>query len=630
MVVYFGGRLLKYKNFEVLGSYSVRDGGYINFSMGKNLELGTEINTYIHELFHMHLTNCSNLGFLLLLFEKECNLALEERDKLHYNKIQELSAIIFNRTVNVQEIYANNQELLWIEENINSEIKKESFELKPKGYQKYCNKMNIITNNQSLNNGEKRYWIERICLHSLNIQISSDEFLDALKSKKKLSEYFSKGNHPDARLDKALEKYSRNENFEETIEIKLHNFFSRMNNMCIIKYLDVKLIGLNQIANTFKYGNNLDEISIKKFIKLNQKNMDEKVRLFDFNNLPVIKVDNISAYVDFGIFAIKDCKNIINKGNFYFITEALIEETPSYVSDEAPLEFLNSHEIKVIGISSDEFNISKMSPTYIEVNYTPIVVLIDSYRNAREIIHKILMEGELYIGDLYDQSMKNFSTALFFRERTKPRVIFIFPTLKKLSIRLMKELEIERQLVYSDDEKFTKILSVFGSELEILKFAKWIFSFIMKSSCRFTVLEDPATKMIFNLTKSLFNDVMKIRIPDHYNQWAALPTKKTVGDPYYALMEFENGENTGFFKTTNQNALIFFLNKNNALHYRKRLLKMDSGFYKLEVVGIDRHYWNAAKKHFKEININICICLDVIRNIGEFVDLQELDKMINK
>ena len=79
----------------------------------------------------------------------------------------------------------------------------------------------------------------------------------------------------------------------------------------------------------------------------------------------------------------------------------------------------------------------------------------------------------------------------------------------------------------------------------MLKFAKWIFSFIMKSSCRFTVLEDPATKMIFNLTRSLFNDVMKIRIPDYYNQWAALPTKN-CWEPYYALMEFENRENTGF------------------------------------------------------------------------------------
>ncbi|HDR8251254.1 MULTISPECIES: hypothetical protein [Bacillus] len=94
-------------------------------------------------------------------------------------------------------------------------------------------------------------------------------------------------------------------------------------------------------------------------------------------------------------------------------------------------------------------------------------------------------------------------------------------------------------------------------------------------------------------------------------------------------MEFENRENTGFFKTINQNALIFFLDKNSALNYRKRLLKMDSGFSRLEVVGIDRHYWNAAKKHFKEININIFICLDAIQNLGEFVDFQKLDKIIN-
>ncbi|MEM5682746.1 hypothetical protein AAHB64_01450 [Bacillus toyonensis] len=123
---------MKYENFEVLGSYSVRDGGYINFSMGKNLELGTEINTYIHELFHMHLTNCSNLGFLLLLFERECSFALEAQDELHYNKIRELSEMIFNRTIDVQEVYANNQELLWIEDKFDSHFKRKSFELKPK------------------------------------------------------------------------------------------------------------------------------------------------------------------------------------------------------------------------------------------------------------------------------------------------------------------------------------------------------------------------------------------------------------------------------------------------------------------------------------------------------------------
>lgn len=112
MALHSGGGIMQYENVNILGSYSLRDGGNINIFMGKNLALGTEVNTYIHELFHMHLTNSSNLGFLLLLFEKEYNLASDAEDINHCEKIKELSEIIFNRTVYVQEVYANSQELL--------------------------------------------------------------------------------------------------------------------------------------------------------------------------------------------------------------------------------------------------------------------------------------------------------------------------------------------------------------------------------------------------------------------------------------------------------------------------------------------------------------------------------------
>lgn len=620
---------MKYENFEVLGSYSVREGGYINFSMGKNLELGTEINTYIHELFHMHLTNCSNLGFLLLLFERECSFALEAEDELHYNKIRELSEMIFNRTIDVQEIYANNQELLWIEDKFDADLKRKSFEYKPKKYQDYCNEMSVITNNENLNNGEKRYWIEKICLHALNIPISSDEFLNALKSRQKLDEYFSEENHPKTRLNTALGKYCRDENFEEAVEVNPYKFFSKIKDLGIIKHFNMRLPGWDQIATIMNNKDILKQINIKEFNELTQKRMDEKVKLFDFYNLQVEKVEDISDHLDFGVFAIKNCENLTNKENFYFITEASIDTIPSYVSDEAPYHFLSNPEIKVIGISSNEFDIIHMKPSYIDIKETPVVVLVESYTDAKEIINKILLEGELYIGDLYDQSMNNFSTVLFFRERTEPKIIFVFPTLKKLSIRLVKELGIENGLVYSNNEQFIKIISVFGNEVELLKFARWIFSFILKSSCRFTVLEDSATKMSFDLTKLLSNVIMKIRIPDYYNKWAALPTKKTVGEPYYALMEFDNEDNTGAFKAINEKTIIFFYNKSDALNHKKSLLEKKSVSDKLEVVGIDRHYWNTVKKHFLDIHLNIFICYDARGNIGELINLKELDGFIN-
>lgn len=86
---------MKYENVEMLGNYSLRNGGDITISMGKNLELGTELNTYVHEQSHMYLTNSSMLGFLLNILEMECTLASIAKDDLHYNKVRDLFVTIF-------------------------------------------------------------------------------------------------------------------------------------------------------------------------------------------------------------------------------------------------------------------------------------------------------------------------------------------------------------------------------------------------------------------------------------------------------------------------------------------------------------------------------------------------------
>lgn len=630
MALYSGGIIMQYENVNILGSYSLRDGGNINIFMGKNLASGTEVNTYIHELFHMHLTNSSSLGFFLLLLEKEYNLASGAEDMNHCEKIKELSEIIFNRTVYVQEVYANSQELLWIENNLGPDIAEKAFNLKNKDYKDYCNKMRIITSNKKLRIERKKYLIDKICLYALGIPISSDKFISALKSRQKLHHYFSGDLHPKKRLDIALEKYSRNEDLKEENTILINYLLSGLRDLEIIKYFDKELPELNEVIQWSMKNGTLDESEVRNWIEINQKKMDEKIKLFDFYNLKVERVQELPDGFGFGVFVIKNCLNIHNKDNFYFISHSLIKSNSTYVSNEAPYGIIENSDIKVIGISSYEYDLKKMKPSYLNECKVPVVVLIDNFNHAKEIIKRILNEGELFIGDLYGQNVNNFSTVLFFRERTDPETIFVFPTLKKLSIRIIKELEISQELVFSNDKYFKRILSAFGDELDMLEFIQWIFGFIMQSSCNFTEIDDPATKLSFDLTKTMMNNIFEINEPGHYRRWASLPTKKTLAQPYYSLMEFKNGRNTGSFYGflyESDHVIIFFTNKIDALNYKARMLSIDESIQQFHVVGIDKHFWNTHKKILSKIKI--CVCIDNALDIVILVTVNYLDSKIN-
>lgn len=181
---------MKYNNYEVLGSYSTRDGGSIMLTMGSNLVYNTELNTYIHETTHMFLNNSTNLGFILLTLELELSLSKDNKDYQHVNVLKKIEQLIFKRTQEVQEIFANNSELLWIEEYISKKAKDKFYKMKPLQYQNYFNELKIINSKKSLSHQEKMAHIQQICMYSMNVPVFNQQFIDALKSTTTLNKYF--------------------------------------------------------------------------------------------------------------------------------------------------------------------------------------------------------------------------------------------------------------------------------------------------------------------------------------------------------------------------------------------------------------------------------------------------------
>ena len=56
---------------EVLGSFHYLEGGPIYLDIDKNIRYGSEMSTYIHEIHHKHLMNCTSLGFVIHVLDLE-------------------------------------------------------------------------------------------------------------------------------------------------------------------------------------------------------------------------------------------------------------------------------------------------------------------------------------------------------------------------------------------------------------------------------------------------------------------------------------------------------------------------------------------------------------------------------
>lgn len=90
-----------------------------------------------------------------------------------------LSNAIVNNIRCVQEIFANNIEILRVEELSGKEEALRVYNLKTPEYQNYYNVLKIINSREDLTFKQKYEQILIMCSYSLNVNISTDEFLSS-------------------------------------------------------------------------------------------------------------------------------------------------------------------------------------------------------------------------------------------------------------------------------------------------------------------------------------------------------------------------------------------------------------------------------------------------------------------
>lgn len=614
-----------------LGHYDYREGGKIKLSINNNMKTNMGAFTQIHELNHMHLTYMTDLGLLLNIFEIERFISSTENSG-HSKIISKYVDVINNAMIYVQEVYANSIELIMAEKTVGSEFVNKLYYLKTDEYRRYYDILSDVINKQSNTYMDKRLMVNSICYFAFSLDFESDQFLNELKSPLKLKQYLTGDKGPEKKMFQAIEIIKNNKD----IEIKLNeldvikSFIDKLNSMNLIKY------SLDLIQKSIEYYFNEVESKVKNGeITINQIRQDyeiamiKRIKVFELSKIKVIRDD--SQLISNQIFVIKNCLNLDNiEDNYYLIEKRVTDNELNYIGQEVSESKLNDivKESEFVMLMFQEFDFTSYKPKHFNNYKKPVIVIFDDYFECLEWINSSKITKDLYIGDLYDNTVNNFFTVLFFKSRIMDNTIFIFPTLSWLAKKLLEESNLEDEVVYSNNEAFLRVISCFGNEALMLKGLQGIISFITESKGDFTDLEDSSTKLNFDIARTLLNTVLKIKQRNYYELYSSLPTKNTIAEPFYAVMLFEDNINTGIIISHNEvNGILLFRNKIDATEWKNIRAKKDE-----IVVGIDRFYWDKVKMYLKRRNINIWICFDlsIDQSTGEVkcFDINTIDKMI--
>lgn len=617
---------MKSENIKILGQYRFQEGGAIHLFIGPNMELGTEHNTQVHEMYHMHLTNITSFGIILRILDMERAFA-EETDTEHSVRMQKFTEVMGGRMLKVQEIYSNNMELLWIREHKGSEAEKKCYDLKPQDYKKYCDALKIITENDETSILEKQQQVNLVCMYAMSIDLSSEEFLSALRTDE-LARYFSGGHHPSRRLEKGLNLICRGE-FEpllDSFRTDIDRFVELMRVEGVLKY-----------ANTQEMKIHFDEMlreirtnkpSLEHITSLYHDLMEESIQVFDFSAIKVFRGVSFAEHDTSGLFVIKHSANLDDpEENCYLLDHIVDHGDPIYIGEEASASETGKliRSKLCVAVRLSEYDSNNSRPRYFDTSGKPVIVLIEDYRECSHWIQNELQKGEVYVGNLYDETVNNFFTLLFFNRRNDPNTIFVFPTIKKLGIKLIENHGLSGGVLYSNQEEFLKIFSCLANESEMLKVMHWIVTFLTNSKGEYASLEDSATKLHYDFTRTLLSTVFQIKQKDHYKHLAALPTPLTVGEPFYTLMEFEGGRNTGNLKAETEGHFPLFFNSKQDAH---EWLKFNPGLDNYRVVGVDHRYWNEVKPFLLHMKKKVCMCISVENRKGVIADPLHIDRLM--
>lgn len=166
-----------------------------------------------------------------------------------------------------------------------------------------------------------------------------------------------------------------------------------------------------------------------------------------------------------------------------------------------------------------------------------------------------------------------------------------------------------------------------------MKSVQWLLAFLTDSKGEYDLENDSAGKLSYDFTRTLLNKSFDLtRRIDEYKYAFKLPTKYTVGNPFYLIMIYENNRNNGCIVTPKDGYVLFFPNKIIAEYWKKKNYSKKEDDKTYNVLGVDNIFWNALKEYLMHRNIKVLIHPPFVEKGDELLmaafDVNKVDEMI--
>ena len=586
-----------------LGSYSNSHGGRIYLNLALNAEVDSMFGTVQHEAAHAWLMGTTMLGTLEKLMYMELLLS-EDKDKAYSKDREACVSVLAEYTRVVQEIYANNMELLAIEKQLGHEEMLRALKQRPEEYQNYFMEMWPV-HQSGLSILEKQQHIHAMCCYAMNPMLEIDSLRNAFSLSKSLQGKYS----PIQRLRHAILSYHENGVLPE----------KSIDELGILRYAETELKYLKPYLHEIieNYDQLLEDLSKELAADTIDKLMMNKICLFEPEKIRPRRVWDACDAEDTVFLVMGNVLNLQREENFY-----LIRYGSEYVGEEVDIKELSRRIERCISVCTlfSEFDIEKEQTERFEQGQALLTVLMQTYEECAEWLHSIQGEDSVYVGELRAVSNQTDVSILFFCLRGKPEKVYVFPTLHAIRNRLFLEFKLESRCRQANEAEFLAIFSWLKDELAMLKYIQGLLQLLLDRNWHELQKHNTLGQLIAAVGYNMANQVLRFKRNDYYKVMASLPRKGTQNAPLFTLMRFEGERNTGdTFADSDSRAPYLFLSKAAAVEFAAHWAK---DFF---CVGVDRVFW----PHFKSMTVmgKVIVVLDVTNGIGKLVNVEDIEKL---
>lgn len=587
-----------------LGSYSNAQGGRIYLNLAENAEWGTMFGTVQHETAHAWLMGTTMLGTLTKLLYMEMLLS-EDTDQAYSRDRKACVRLLAEYTRAVQEIYANNMELLSIENQFGREEMLHALKQRPEEYQGYFMEMWPV-HQSGLSFPEKQHHIYAVCRYAMNPVPEAETLHDAYA----LAKYLQGSDNPLRRLRYAVNNYQTNGNLPENDldEPDMLRYAERT-----LKYIKPYLHDI--IAQYDQILENLSKTSAADTV---DQLMMDKICLFEPEKIRAKRVWNACDAENTVFLVMKNVLNLHNEDHFY-----LLRYDEKCVGEEVDARELERRIGKCVSVCTlmSDYDPEKEQPRNFEQGQAFLTVLIQTSSECAQWLQKKRCTEAVCVGELRSVSDRTDISILFFSLRGKPEKVYVFPTLRAIRNRILTDFGLESRCYQANEAIFLSLLSGLKDEIGILKYLQGLLQLLLRRNWQEIQKQDTLRQFIAAIGNNLANQALRFKRNDYYKVMAALPLKETQNAPLFVLMRFEGERNTGdIYADSNSRAPFLFLTKAAADAFSA---SWADGF---SSVGVDQIFW----PYFKRMTGKgkAVLVLDATKGIGKLVDTGEIEAVL--